>query len=125
MTQASSDDLRERVLGAVASGTSARAAARRFGIGAATAVAWADCQRQTGETTARRQAPRQTAYSCLRFRQAHILSRRLARVSYLILDCAGCGMTARPVVICTGCSVPCLTVILTSTKERVGSTHRS
>jgi transposase len=55
MTRALSDDLRGRVLGAVAGGMSARAAAKRFGVGASTAIAWADRQRCHGEVSARRQ----------------------------------------------------------------------
>jgi transposase len=55
MTRALSDDLRGRVLGAVVGGLSARSAARRFGVGAATVIAWAARHRQTGEVTARRQ----------------------------------------------------------------------
>lgn len=55
MVRALSDDLRGRVLSAVAGGLSARAAARRFGVGASTAIAWADRRRCHGETSARRQ----------------------------------------------------------------------
>jgi transposase len=51
MAQAYSQDLRDRVIDA---GTSARAAAERFGIGVATAIVWVRRARQ-GERTARRQ----------------------------------------------------------------------
>ena len=40
MGRAYSQDLRDRVLGAVAGGLSARKTAARFGVGVATAIAW-------------------------------------------------------------------------------------
>lgn len=55
MTRAYSDDLRGRVLEAVATGSSARGAGRRFGVAPSTAVRWADRHRSLGETSARRQ----------------------------------------------------------------------
>ena len=51
MARAYSQDLRDRVIDA---GTSARAAAERFGIGVATAIVWVRRARR-GERTARRQ----------------------------------------------------------------------
>ena len=61
MSRAYSADLRERVLGAVAAGSSARAAAARFGIGVATAVRWVRRWRETGERKAYRQgSPRRS-----------------------------------------------------------------
>ena len=51
MARAYSQDLRDRVIGA---GTSARAAAERFGIGVATAIVWARRARE-GERSARKQ----------------------------------------------------------------------
>jgi transposase len=55
MARAYSQDLRERVIGAALSGTPARHAAARFGIGIATAIVWVRRARQTGERTARKQ----------------------------------------------------------------------
>jgi transposase len=55
MGRAYSQDLRDRVLGAVADGLSARQAAARFDIGVATAIVWVGRERQTGERSARRQ----------------------------------------------------------------------
>ena len=55
MSRAYSDDLRDRVLDAVAAGASARGAAARFGIGVATAVRWARRWRETGGRRAYRQ----------------------------------------------------------------------
>lgn len=57
MGRAYSDDLRGRVLDAVASGSTARGAALRFGVGAATAIRWVARERRTGERSARRQGP--------------------------------------------------------------------
>lgn len=55
MSRAYSADLRDRVLDAVAEGSSARAAGARFGIGVATAVRWVRRWRDTVERGARRQ----------------------------------------------------------------------
>ena len=48
MTRPLSDDLRQRVVSAVADGMSRRAAAARFGIGASTAIKWVERWRKTG-----------------------------------------------------------------------------
>lgn len=53
MARAYSDDLRGKVLDAMASGLSTHKAAARFGIGIATAVVWARRFREHGETRAR------------------------------------------------------------------------
>ena len=55
MARAYSQDLRERVLSATATGTSARQAAERFGVGVSTAIVWVRRARLNGERTARRQ----------------------------------------------------------------------
>ena len=49
-----SQDLRERVVRAVASGSSARSAARVFGVSASTAVKWVQRWRRTGSVAAKR-----------------------------------------------------------------------
>ena len=48
-----SGDLRVRVIGAVEGGLSARAAARRLGVGESTATAWIGRWRQTGSSEAK------------------------------------------------------------------------
>jgi transposase len=48
MSKALSVDLRERVVGAIAAGSSCRAAAARFGVSAASAIRWAALARETG-----------------------------------------------------------------------------
>ena len=49
MTKPLSDDLRERVVGAVErDGLSCRAAAKRFGVGVSTAISWVRRFRETG-----------------------------------------------------------------------------
>ena len=53
--QAYSEDLRSRVLNAVADGVPARQAAIRFGVGATTATTWVRRFRASGEAVARRQ----------------------------------------------------------------------
>ncbi len=55
MARAYSQDLRERVIGAVLGGLPARQAAARYGVGASTAIVWVRRARQTGEWVARRQ----------------------------------------------------------------------
>jgi transposase len=55
MGRAHSSDLRGRVYAAIAEGGSRRAAARRFGVSAATAVRLAQRQAQTGSLTPGRQ----------------------------------------------------------------------
>jgi transposase len=55
MARAYSQDLRDRVIDASFSGTSARRAADRFGIGLATAIRWVRQARETGDRTPGRQ----------------------------------------------------------------------
>ena len=55
MARAYGQDLRARVLDAVARGMSARRAAAHNEVGAATAIVWVRRARQDGETAARRQ----------------------------------------------------------------------
>ncbi|MCQ8279270.1 helix-turn-helix domain-containing protein [Acetobacteraceae bacterium KSS8] len=49
-----SDDLRSRLIVAVADGMSRRAAAERFGVAASTAVRWVHAFNTTGDTRSRR-----------------------------------------------------------------------
>jgi transposase len=53
MAQPLSEDLRRRVIAAVAAGMSCRAAARRFGVSAASAVRWGQRWRERGEVATR------------------------------------------------------------------------
>ncbi len=53
MPRAYSIDLRERVIGSVAAGTSAREAARRFNVSASTAVKWVQRWRRSGSVAAK------------------------------------------------------------------------
>lgn len=55
MARAYSQDLRDRVIDATLSGTPARHAAARFGIGVATAIRWARRARESGNRRAERQ----------------------------------------------------------------------
>lgn len=55
MARAYSQDLRDRVLEAAASGLSVRQAAARFGVGVSTAIVWVRRVRATGEDKARPQ----------------------------------------------------------------------
>ena len=52
MARALSEDLRSRVIAAVAGGMSRRAAAERFGIGIATAIRWLRCWRDEARSCA-------------------------------------------------------------------------
>lgn len=53
MAQPLSEDLRRRVIAAVAAGVSCRTAARRFGVSAASAVRWVQRWRAQGEVATR------------------------------------------------------------------------
>ena len=53
MSKALSVDLRERVVQAVVAGASCRAAARRFGVSASSAIRWCARQRATGSVAPR------------------------------------------------------------------------
>ena len=55
MARAYSQDLRDRVIDTAFSGTSARRAADRYGIGLATAIRWVRQARETGDRTPGRQ----------------------------------------------------------------------
>ena len=55
MTKSLSDDLRSRVIAAVDAGLSLRAAARRFGVGIASAIRWVREWRETGSASAKPQ----------------------------------------------------------------------
>ena len=55
MAKALSDDLRERVIGAIERGLSRRAAAERFGVSASSAVRWMAAYRSCGTAQARPQ----------------------------------------------------------------------
>lgn len=54
MPRALSLDLRERVIAAIAAGSSCRQAAERFGVGPATAIRWQARFRSEGEVAAKR-----------------------------------------------------------------------
>ena len=58
MTRAYSSDLRERVIDAIDGGLSTHKAAKRFGLGVATAVRWHRIWRDHGEREARKQGPK-------------------------------------------------------------------
>jgi transposase len=55
MARALSQDLRDRVVGAIEGGLSCRAAAARFGIGAATAIRWRQLALRHGRAVAKKQ----------------------------------------------------------------------
>ena len=53
MAKSLSNDIRERLVGAVTGGMSRRAAAKRFGIAASTAIKWVDQWHRSGGVSAR------------------------------------------------------------------------
>ena len=55
MARALSQDLRDRVVGAIDGGLSCRAAAARFGVGVATAIRWRQLALRHGRAVARKQ----------------------------------------------------------------------
>lgn len=54
MPAAHSEDLRERVVAAVAAGSSRRAAARRFQVGVSSAIRWTALEKATGSVRPKR-----------------------------------------------------------------------
>lgn len=77
MARAYSQDLRDRVIDAGLSGTAARHAAVRFGIGIATAIRWVRRARETGDRRAGRQGqPRRSKLNPHRDYIIALLSRR-------------------------------------------------
>ncbi len=62
MTKPLSNDLRERLVSAVDGGLSRRAAARRFGVAASTAIKWVDRWRRTGDVGPSRQGGDQRSH---------------------------------------------------------------
>ena len=55
MTRPLSNDIRGRLVSAVAGGMTRRSAAKRFGVAASTAIKWVDQWRRTGDVGPRRQ----------------------------------------------------------------------
>lgn len=73
MAKSLSVDLRQRVIAAIDSGLSCRAAAERFGVSAASAIRWRDRQKKAGDLTPQKQGGDRR-------------SRRIEEHSQLILD---------------------------------------
>jgi transposase len=57
MPAAHSEDLRERVVAAVAAGASRRAAAARFQVGVSSAIRWTTLEKTTGSVRAKHRRP--------------------------------------------------------------------
>jgi transposase len=62
MARALSVDLRRRVVSAIASGLSCRAAAERFGVSASSAIRWRALDRREGDIAPRRQGGARTSH---------------------------------------------------------------
>ena len=90
MTKPLSSDLRERLIEAVASGMSRRAAADRFGIAASTAVKWVRRWRDTGSNAPRPQGGDQRSDRI----EAHAKERRRTTSRCLRLPAIWSGGTA-------------------------------
>ena len=70
MTKSLSEDLRSRVIAAVDGGLSRRAAAGRFGVGAASAIRWVREWREKGMTCARPQGGDRRSHRIEAYRDA-------------------------------------------------------
>jgi transposase len=70
MAKPLSDDLRTRLIAAVAGGMSRRAAAERFGVSAASAVRWVHAWRTTGATQAKPQGGDKRSHRIEAYRDA-------------------------------------------------------
>lgn len=96
MTRPFSNDLRERVVAAIRSGTSCRSAAARFGIAASTAVKWSQRHRATGSV-----APGKMGGHRRRVLDPHrfFLIERLAAQPHLTLHALKAELAARGVTV--------------------------
>lgn len=88
MTRALSDDLRKRVIAAVDSGMSRRAAAERFGVGVSTAIKWVRRWRKTGRWAAMRSGGDVRSYRIEAFRD-EILALVEATPDMTLVEIAG------------------------------------
>jgi transposase len=70
MARSLSEDLRRRLVAAVESGLSRRAAAERFGVSAASAVRWTKAWRESGSVRAKRQGGDQRSRRIETYREA-------------------------------------------------------
>ena len=87
MARSLSDDLRRRVIAAVDSGMSRRAAAARFGVAAASAVRWVKAWRTTGTAQPRQQGGDRRSHRIEAFR-AVILAAIDAQVDITLVEVA-------------------------------------
>ena len=87
MARSLSEDLRSRLIAAVAGGLSRRAAAARFGVSAASAVRWVRIWRETGAQSAKRQGGDRRSSRIEAFR-AVILAAIEAQVDMTLVEIA-------------------------------------
>lgn len=102
MGKARSDDLRERVVEAVAAGASRRAAAARFKVGVSSAIRWVTLQEETGSISQRPRGGK--SRSPLKAHEAWLLelSRQendltLVQICQRLLDERGLKITDKPI----------------------------
>jgi transposase len=87
MARSLSEDLRTRLIAAVESGMSRRAAAERFGVAAASAVRWVKAWRSTGSVRAKRQGGDKRSHRIEAYR-AIILAAVEAQVDITLVELA-------------------------------------
>jgi transposase len=87
MAKSLSEDLRIRLIAAVAAGMSRRAAAERFGVAAASAIRWVRAWLSTGATCAKPQGGDQRSYRIEAFHDV-ILARVNAEVDITLAELA-------------------------------------
>jgi len=87
MTRPLSEDLRSRLIAAVDGGMSRRAAAKRFGVAAASAVRWVRAWRMTGATCAKPQGGDKRSHRIERYRDT-ILAAVDAQVDITLIELA-------------------------------------
>ena len=94
MTRPLSNDLRERVVGAIEAGESCRSAAARFGVAVSTAVKWSQRYRSSGSV-----APAKMGGHRRRVLEPHraFIVERLAQTSHLSLHGLKAELAARGV----------------------------
>jgi transposase len=96
MAKSLSEDLRSRVIAAVNAGLSRRAAAERFGIGAASAIRWVREWRDSGATCAKPQGGDRRSRRIEAYREV-ILAAIEQQVDITLVELAGMLRTTRGV----------------------------
>lgn len=128
MAKSLSEDLRGRLIAAVAGGMSRRAAAERFGVSAASAVRWVRAWRETGRRSARRQGGDRRSEKIEAYRSV-ILEAIAAKVDITLAEivqvlCREHGALFAPSTVWRFLDRHAMTLKKNSTRSRAGQARR-